>query len=144
MDNNGEEEQRKSNPFLYFLYVLIFTFFILFVFQVFFSEEAMVSIDTFVTQNVEENLNCECKIFFSEENKTIQPIVDEKFTLQKYGSKEFSHKIIGEKKKIIVFEECYCSNNNNTYEQSKLYMKEITSDKISFDFAFLKNNTSML
>ncbi|PKP59044.1 MAG: hypothetical protein CVT88_06350 [Candidatus Altiarchaeales archaeon HGW-Altiarchaeales-1] len=145
MNGDGDEEsqpqQKKPGIFLYLLYGSILALIILLLFSTFFSGESEININTIVTQNVEENLNCECKIFF--DNETIQT-KSEKFTLQRYANKEFSHKMITKKKKVAVFGECYCDGENqNHYEQSMAYLAKITSNEISFDFAFLKNNTNI-
>jgi len=143
-DDDGEPQpqQKKPNIFMYFLYGSVIALTILLLFQTFFSEESELNINTIVTQNVEKNLNCECEIFFeNENNETIQPIT-EKFTLQRYANKEFSHKMITKKKKVVIFEECLCDGENH-YEQSKAYIAELTSNKISINFAFLKNNTNI-
>lgn len=141
---NGDDEespqQKKPGIFLYFLYASILVLLILLISQAFFSGVSEVTVNTIVTQNVEESLSCECKIFF--DDKGIQ-IKTEKFTLQRYASKEFSHKMNAKKqKKIVVFGECCCEGENR-YNQSKLFLVELASNKISIDFAFLKTNTSM-
>ena len=139
-DEEPRPQQKKPSIFLYFLYGSITVLILLLLFSTFFSEESEININILVTQNVEENLRCEYIIFF--DNKTIQTI-GEKFTLQRYANKEFSHKIVTKKKKIAVFGECYCDGEKQTrYEQSKAYIAKITSNEISIDFAFLKNNTN--
>jgi len=140
-DDNEESQpqQKKQSIFLYLLYGSIIGLIILLLFQTFFSGESEVNINTLVTQNVEENLNCECKIFF--DNDSIQTN-RENFTLQRYENKEFSHKMLTKKKKVAVFGECYCDGEHH-YEQSKAYIAELASDKISIDFAFVKNNTNI-
>lgn len=140
-DNNGESQQKRSSIFLYFFYAIIFGLITLLLFQTFISGVSEVSINTLVTQNVEENLNCECKIFFDNGNSSIQTKTED-FTLKRYENKEFSYRILAKKKKVAIFEECYCDGRHH-YEQSKAYIGEIVSDKISIDFAFVKNNTNI-
>ncbi|MDI6730146.1 MAG: hypothetical protein QMD06_01215 [Candidatus Altarchaeum sp.] len=138
-DEESQPRQKKPNIFLYLLYVSIIGLIILLLFQTFFSGESEININTLITQNVEENLNCECKIFF--DNDTIQTN-SESFTLQRYANKEFSHKMLTKKKKVAVFGECYCDGEHH-YEQSNVYIAELASNKISIDFAFVKNNTNI-
>ncbi|OQX22056.1 MAG: hypothetical protein BWK75_01705 [Candidatus Altiarchaeales archaeon A3] len=137
-DEEPQQQQKKPGIFLYLVYGSIVALILFLLFSTFFSGESEININTMTTQNVEENLNCKYKIFF--DNETIQTR-DENFTLQKYASKEFSHKMITKKKKIVVFGECYCDGENH-YEQSKAYIAELISNEISIDFEFLKNNTN--
>lgn len=138
-DEGEEQQQKKPSIFLYFLYASIFALVILVLFQTFFSEVSELSINTLVTQDVEENLNCECKIFFDNEKLQTK---SENFTLKRYENKIFSHRIIAKKKKVAIFEECHCDGKNH-YEQSKAYIGRIVSDEISIDFAFARNNTNI-
>ncbi|CEG12708.1 hypothetical protein MSIBF_A2640006 [groundwater metagenome] len=138
-DEESQPQQKKPGIFLYLLYGSIIGLIILLLFQTFFSGESEVNINTLVTQNVEENLNCECKISF--DNDPIQTN-RENFTLQRYENKEFLHKMLTKKKKVAVFGECYCDGEHH-YEQSTAYIAELASDKISIDFAFVKNNTNI-
>lgn len=141
---NGDEEeirpqQKKPSIFVYFLYGSILLLVMFLFLQTFLLGASEINIITVVTQNVEENLNCECKIFF--DDGKIQTY-SENFTLPKYGNKEFSYKMVTKKKRIAVFGECYCKGENH-YEQSKAYLAELTFNQISFYFAFLKNNTNV-
>lgn len=140
-DDEGEpQSQKKSSIFMYFLYGSIIGFILLLLFSTFFSDVSEITINTIVSQNIEENLDCKYKIFF--DNETVQTI-GENFTLRKYESKEFSHPMITKKKKTVIFAESYCDGEHH-YEQSKAYIiLEPIYNEISIDFEFLKNNTNI-
>lgn len=136
MDDNEDNEERvqkgKVSRIALISYFIVGLFIVFFIISPFVSPKHEIKIDVLVSQNVEENLNITCKIYYCEN-------VDERnLLIQKYKSNDIVTYMTAPKdKRCSIFVECI----GGKYLKSKYAPVDSTTNEVKMEIEFLENKT---